>query len=46
MATIEKKLEKIAGSVDEFLNQAKKTQTSLQIIKMTSKVEEGRQLIQ
>lgn len=44
--TIEKKLERVASGVDDFLNQAKRTQTSLEIIKMTGRVEEGRQLVQ
>ena len=43
---MEKKLDLIVGQVDSFIKQTKNTQTSLQIIKMSGKVEEGRQLLQ
>ena len=43
---MERKLDKIAAQVETFLREAKGTQTSLQLIKMTSMIEEGRQIIQ
>ena len=42
---MEKKLEKIASQVDTFLS-SRKLHTSLQIIKITGVLEEGRQILQ
>ena len=43
---MERTLEKIVGQIDKFLTEAKGTQTSLQLIKMTAMVEDGRQIVQ
>ena len=43
---MEKKVDRIAREVEQFLEQNHKSQTSLQIIKMRAKVEDARSMLQ